>query len=87
MSHVEMTDKNVTIVCPECIGTHIEEGIEDMVQHVMNVHAHIYSYEEAADYVRRWAEDAYDQFDDWNYKHRNDRDLDRSIDADAFPDK
>jgi hypothetical protein len=79
----ELTDQNVPMVCPECVGDHIEEGIENMIEHIADVHAHLYTYKEAVKAAQEWAENAYDEFDDWNYEHR----LDKTVAADAFPDK
>jgi len=83
MSHVELTDQNIPIECHECQGDHIEEGLQNMIEHIMNVHAHLYTYDEADTTARLWATHAYDLQDEWDFEHR----LDRSVNADAFQNK
>jgi hypothetical protein len=73
------TDKNVPMNCPECPGEHIEEGFQNMLEHVREAHKNLYTPTEAIAAVIRWCEDAHDSADDWDFEHR----LDRSIDADT----
>ncbi len=60
---IEFTDANVPINCTEC--NLLIEGIEPMLQHVLSTHPE-YSPQEAQEYVRIWADSAYDEIDAQN---------------------
>lgn len=63
----EYTDRNIPIICGECIPDHIEEGLQAMFEHILEAHPNYNQYE-ADFYATQWIEDAYDREDERNYK-------------------
>lgn len=58
----EPTDKDMTILCGECVGAHIEQGLEAMKDHIRIEHP-TYNEHEVDVYATAWLEDAWDRWD------------------------
>lgn len=76
MSHVEMTDATIEIECAECSA--IIVGIEAIRRHILEWHP-TYNIEEAKEYARLWADDAYDRYEQQEYDYGADRAYEKSI--------
>lgn len=70
------TDKNIPILCSEC--THIEEGLDAMIQHIKDEHD-IYKEGEIEIYARQWMEDAYERMEQEEINYSEDRKLEQGI--------
>jgi hypothetical protein len=57
----EYTDKDIPIECSEC-GEY-QEGIPDMISHLLSKHPNSYTPEEAANFADIWADNAYEQIE------------------------
>jgi hypothetical protein len=58
---MEYSDKDVPIECAEC--SELVEGVLPMVEHILSVHGTSYIPEEAANFARVWADDAYERME------------------------
>jgi hypothetical protein len=56
----EYSDQDVPIECAEC--SELVEGVLPIVEHILSVHTN-YTPEEAANFARVWADDAYEQIE------------------------
>jgi len=83
MSH--LTDKNIEFYCPEC--QYMAVGKDDMLQHVRDEHPTAYNATERENAVQNWLEDAYVRQAEWMQNYVQERQLDRAIERDAFPNK
>lgn len=58
----EYDDSNIPITCGEC--EEVFEGVSPVEEHLRTAHA--YAPEDATNYARTWADDAYDEIDAHN---------------------
>jgi hypothetical protein len=80
----QMTDKTITVRCGEC---DVEAtGVDAMTSHILDFHTN-YSPVEARNFAEQWTEDAHDEYRDNLHDYYLHQDLDRSVEADAFPRK
>ena len=86
---MEVSDKNMEILCGECDANfqeHFEVGPNAMTAHILAEHPS-YSPIEAPRYAQSWLESSRERWEQFQSDYADDRKLDRSIHADAFPDK
>lgn len=67
---MDYDNDNVPMTCPNC--NTLEEGIPKMISHVIEFHKAEYTTEEALDYVTRWAEKAYMDIEEAQYRTHQD---------------
>lgn len=75
------TDKTILIECSECPGHHYEEGIKNMVGHILVAHRD-YLPSEAHKYAEKWMDAAYIREEEFLDNYYADRKLEKSIEAD-----
>ena len=61
------TNETIPIECGECIPTHFEEGLVNMMKHLATTHEN-YTPQEVSEYATRWMDDAWDKLDEANWK-------------------
>ena len=76
---MKFTDDTIEIPCSEC--NEIIEGVNNMTQHILEMHKE-YSAVEAVRYARAWADEAYHKAEEFEADYSEERKLDRAIDAD-----
>ena len=75
----DLTDLNIEIPCSECDT--IIQGLDCMIGHIIEKHPQ-YTAAEAMVYARKWCDRAYENSEQWERLYKEDREIDRSIDAD-----
>lgn len=87
----EMTDKTIIVKCGECSVE--ATGIDAMMSHILDFHTE-YSPVEARNFAEIWTEGAHHKYEDVQREETEDgfsrgfnRAKERSIEADAFPNK
>ena len=81
---MRFTDKTIEIRCGEC--QKLMTGVDYMANHIMQDHRE-YTPIEAVKFAREWADDAYDQEEEFECSYYEQRKLDDAIDSDSFPKK
>jgi len=78
---MKFTDETVPVKCGVCDA--YCEGLTDMICHLLQDHGGEYNQDEACKFAQIWVEQAHIQQDE----QEQDYQLDRAIEADAFPNK
>lgn len=85
----QLTDKNIEFYCPEC--QYMAVGRADMLQHVREEHPTLYNAAESERFVQIWIEDAHieqaEAMQNYVQDQQLERQIDRAIERDAFPNK